>query len=84
MVRRFRRARPWLVERLDALQAAGWTRARLFRAGRLRYPFGAWGVAWSHLWGDPRLHAVEVDQDGALRFILREPTGRETVLVSRP
>jgi len=53
MVKSYRAARQWLLLRLDALLAAGWTRDRLFR---IKPPLGHFfnnGVAWSSWWIAP-------------------------------
>jgi len=53
MVESYRAARQWLLLRMDALLAFGWTRDALFR---LRPPLGHHfnnGVAWSSWWTFP-------------------------------
>jgi hypothetical protein len=72
MLSRFRTAKAWLLPRLPNLLAAGWTRRELFGIGRQRYPFGAWGVAWSSAWGDPNATPA-LAPGGVVRWEIREP-----------
>ena len=84
LVRNYRTGRPWIERNMEALAAAGWSRARLFRAGRFNYPFGPWGLAWSAWWTDKRLQSVEVEPAGTVAFHILEGCGRLNILRSRP
>ncbi len=77
MLRAWKTARPWILARLPELEAKGWTRRRLFRAGRLRYPHGPWGPAWSRNWLRPGVQ-IEIEDNGTIRWTWTEATGRIT------
>lgn len=81
MLAGWRRARAWLMPRLDDLLAAGWTKPGLFRVGRGRYPWG-WGIAWRGWWRDDRA-TVSLDPGGAIVITLHEAHGK-TVQCARP
>jgi hypothetical protein len=80
----YKKGRAWIMERLPELEAKGWTRAGLFRAGRYRHPYGQWGLAWSPGWSSPDLARVELLKNGGVLFTLWDCRGGETSLtVSR-
>ena len=78
----FQAAFPWIMENLQALQAAGWTRPELFSRSRQRWPTGSWGVAWLGVWVHDDLR-VSVGPKGKLVFIFTS-CGREIVQTARP
>jgi DNA primase len=67
LVKKFRLSRQWILKNLPELEAKGWTRKALFRAGRFKHPCGAWGPAWLSVWADPSM-TPEISQDGTLIF----------------
>ncbi len=84
MLRSWRIARPWLLAHLMELQAAGWTRAKLFRAGgRLRFPFGPWGIAFLPVWTKPGVQ-IEIEDAGAIRWTWVDATGKTITQAARP
>lgn len=82
-VRGYRKGRAWILQNLAELERLGWSRARLFRAGRTAYGSGRWGLAWAESWADKRLETVEIEPDGAVVFVIREPH-RAARLAARP
>lgn len=73
MIRTWRQGRKWVLEHLEELQATGWTRRELFRAGRFSFPCGSWGFAWFF-----RLDAeINIEQDGTLTMIWRHANGQQ-------
>jgi len=82
-VAQYRKGRAWALARLPELERAGWTRAGLFRAGRLCYPYGPWGLCWYGEWTRPDLAAVELDPAGRVCFILHDAHG-ETRMAAQP
>lgn len=83
LLRRYRTARAWLVPRENALLAAGWTRAGLYRINR---PLGrtyTWGMAWSMWWAEPNV-TPRLGAAGHVEFHVHEHDGRVNVLVARP
>jgi|GEM_PF-3593323 len=46
----FRAGYAWIMDHLQELLAAGWTRPALFRRSKFRYPYGHWGAAWLSVW----------------------------------
>jgi len=79
MVESYRAARQWLLLRLDALLAAGWTRNRLFRIKPpLGHPYG-FGVAWFSWWTAPGM-VPRIGPAGEVEFCF--PDG--AVLRARP
>jgi hypothetical protein len=77
-------ARPWLLAHLPELEAAGWTKHLLFRAGRDKYPLGGWGPAWLHCWQQRGLE-VKISNDGTLVFTWpRSERGFRTTAVQLP
>jgi len=83
MLRAWRLSRPWLLARLPELEALGWTRSKLFRAGRLPYPLGPWGTAFCSNWLIPDVE-VKIDSEGAIRWTWTEATGRTVTQAKRP
>ena len=83
MVRAFKVGSSWIENHMDELLAAGWSRARLFRAGLFRYPLGSWGVAWASVWTDPKLIGVTMAEDGTITFTLQE-VGRQVRQTVQP
>ena len=83
MFKAWKAARPWLLARLPELEAQGWTRSKLFRAGRMLYPFGPWGAAWCDNWLIPDVE-VKIDSEGAIRWTWTEATGRTVTQAKRP
>ena len=83
MLKAFKASRPWLLDHLPELESHGWTRSQLFRAGRLKYPVGPWGVAFSKNWLRPDVQ-VTIEPDGAIRWTWVEPSGREVSQAGRP
>jgi len=82
LVANFKAARPWLLEHLDALLAAGWTRGELFRVRRpLGHPY-AWGVAWGSAWR--KAERVELQANGWIAYHCRQADGRVILLESWP
>jgi hypothetical protein len=79
----YKAGRSWILSHMDALLALGWTRRALFAAGRFRYPVGSWGLAWFRAWTDPKLSRVEIAEDGAVKWWMKEGD-REVVQESRP
>lgn len=73
-VRAHGRSMAWILERKDALEAAGWTVDDLYRVGTLSYPYSEWGPGWLSLWNhekcEPRLGSR-----GNIEFVLHEPAG---------
>lgn len=67
LVRNFKISRQWILKNLTELKAKGWTRKKLFGAGRFKHPCGTWGPAWLSVWADPDM-TPEIDQDGTLVF----------------
>lgn len=63
----FKLSWPWLNHHLPQLREKGWTRAGLFRRGKLRYPAGRWGVAWYDVWRRENL-TVTIGDRGQLIF----------------
>lgn len=83
LIRAWKAARPWLLDHLQELQAKGWTRKQLFKAGKLSFPHGPWGPAWARNWlGDGV--KVSIDQDGAIRWTWIEPGGRQVSQAAYP
>ena len=81
MVKNYRVACPWLLERLDVLRGAGWTLKALFGVSRLRWPY-LWGVGWSSAWTSPGWTPA-LTPEGHIRWRIEEP--RRTVYqTSRP
>lgn len=83
MLESWKVARPWLLAHLPRLQAAGWTRAKLFRAGRLRFPCGPWGVAFLSVWTKDGVQ-VEIEDGGAIRWTWADATGKTITQAARP
>jgi len=83
MLKAFKTARPFLLSRLNELEAKGWTRRKLFRIGKYKYPLGDWGLAWSGIWQKDGLK-VEIKPDGEILFTWTDRTGRETTQSARP
>ncbi len=83
MLRAWRTARPWLLDRLPELETKGWTRRRLLRADQFSYPHGSWGPAWSNNWLRPEVQ-IQIDEDGAIRFEWTETTGKTVSQAARP
>lgn len=81
MAESYRAGRKWILPNLASLEAAGWSRADLFRIGRLRYPYG-WGLAWSGKWTDPKVSAA-LGKSGQVEFSLQEH-GRTITQTARP
>ena len=78
----FKKARPWLLERLDALLAAGWTRDELFRVRKpLGHPY-CWGVAWRDAWRTS--DRVVLLASGCIAFSHGRPGGGESTLHAWP
>jgi hypothetical protein len=67
LVKNFRAARPWILEHLPELTAAGWTRRDLFRVGRFKHPCGTWGPAWLSVWTDSDM-TTGTGPDGMIIF----------------
>jgi len=84
MLSAWKTSRPWLLDRLPELQTYGWTRTKLFRAGRYKYPCGPWGVAFSRNWLRPDVQVCIVPEDGAIRWTWTEPSGRTVSQAARP
>ena len=83
MLEAWKTSRPWLLDHLPELDSHGWTRSQLFRAGRIKYPCGPWGVAFSRNWLRPDVQ-VTIEPDGAISWTWVEPTGKEITQASRP
>lgn len=83
MVTGWRAAREWITARLPELEAAGWTRRELFQAGRLRFPHGAWGMAWLSLWTKAGVE-VSITHSGGITFSWIEASGRTVTQTARP
>jgi hypothetical protein len=82
MVKSWKIARKWILPRLDELQASGWTRARLFKAGRYTFPYGEWGVAWLDNW---RRTEWEVHlENGLITFLTKDISGKKIKQIARP
>lgn len=81
LLRAWKVARPWLLARLAELEGWGWTRKALFRAGRLAYPFGAWGPAWARTWLRPGVQ-VSVGKWGEIQWTWTDRAGREITQAS--
>ena len=82
MIKAWKTSRPWLLDHLPELDSHGWTRTKLFRAGRIKYPCGPWGVAFSRNWLRPDVQ-VTIEPDGAISWTWTEPTGKEITQASR-
>jgi len=82
MVKSWRIARRWILPRLSELEKAGWTRTRLFRAGRYSYPHGEWGVAWMENWRETKWE-ISLD-DGLIIFSAINISGQKVRQVARP
>ncbi len=83
MLKAWKSSRPWLLARLPDLEEKGWTRTKLFRAGRFKYPCGSWGVAFLSNWLRPDVE-ITLDTDGSIRWTWTEATGRTVSQASRP
>ena len=83
MLRAWKTARPWLLARLPELESHGWTRSQLFRAGRIKYPVGPWGIAFSRNWLRSDVQ-VTIGPEGEICWTWVEPTGKEITQASRP
>jgi len=75
MVEAWRVGRKWILAHLSDLEAAGWTRAELLRAGRFQYPCGTWAAAWGDVWLKPGA-TVAIEGQGAIRWTWFNETGR--------
>ncbi|MBU1247224.1 MAG: hypothetical protein KKB70_00885, partial [Proteobacteria bacterium] len=78
---RWRVARAWLLERIDRLLAAGWTRLELFAAGTTAYPYG-WGLAWWGFMTDPTKE-LELTSEGWVQIRIQTSRG-EVLQCARP
>jgi maltose-binding protein MalE len=67
LVKNFRLSRQWILKNLKELEAKGWTRKELFRAGQFKHPCGTWGPAWLSSWLDPDM-MPGVGADGEIVF----------------
>lgn len=83
LIKNWKAARPWLLDNLSRLHAAGWTRKELFQAGRLAYPHGPWGVAWASTWRKPGVQ-VQIDKGGAIRWTWQDNVGQEITQARYP
>lgn len=83
MVRSWKKARPWLLARLPELEKLGWDRSKLFRAGKLTFPFGNWGIAWYSIWSRPEI-LVKLEDDGSIRWSWKELDGKLVSQAARP
>ena len=63
----FRAAWPWITKNKEALIAAGWTPATLFRRASYRWPCGPWGVSWLPVWGRSGLD-ITIGPRGGINF----------------
>ncbi|MFO8083008.1 MAG: YfjI family protein, partial [Desulfobacterales bacterium] len=75
MVETWRVGRAWMLEHLGKLEAAGWTRHELLRAGRFLYPCGTWGLAFTGHWTKEGLK-IEIEANGAIAWAWGDATGR--------
>jgi len=75
MVESWRVGRKWILEHLDELEAAGWTRHELLRADRFRYPCGNWGPAFTGRWEKEKVK-IEIETTGAIVFTWTDSAGR--------
>lgn len=77
----FRVACSWILPRLEALKAGGWTLKELFGVDTVKPPFGRWGVAWLGDW--KKAEAITLEPGGAVAFHYAG-NGRTWTLCSRP
>lgn len=83
MLKAQRQARLWILPRLKELYSLGWTSESLFGVGRLKYPHGPWGVAFSRNW--LREDATfTVTPEGHIKCTWQETTGRVVTQTWRP
>nr|WP_243360947.1 hypothetical protein [Fundidesulfovibrio terrae] len=82
LVENFKAARPWLLEHLEALLVAGWTRDELFRVHKpLGHTLG-WGVAWLSGWRNA--DHVELQPNGWIAYHFKQVNGSTNILHSWP
>jgi hypothetical protein len=77
----FRAACGWILPRLEALKAEGWTLKELFGVDTVKPPFGRWGTAWGEGW--KKAIDVTLEPNGAVVFHYSE-NGRTWVHRCRP
>ena len=70
--RYFRAGFPWIMDNLDKLLTAGWSRLALFRRSKFRWPCGPWGAAWLSVWCKPDL-VVRIGSRGEIVFTFPSP-----------
>lgn len=83
LLKAYKASRPWILDHLEELQAKGWTRRSLFKAGRFAYPFGDWGVAWGKVWLRPGVE-VSIEDDGAIAWTWLEALDRRVTQRAYP
>ena len=84
MLKSWKASRGWLLDHLTELEAAGWNRHLLLRAGQDRFPLGDWGPAWLHCWQQSGLE-IKIGKDGTLYFIWpRSERGFKTMAAQLP
>jgi len=81
MVATWRRGRHWCLEHLAELNAVGWDRHELLRAGRYKYPMGSWGPAWFWPEGD---FTASLEPDGAICWTWKNANGKDVAQAMRP
>lgn len=77
----FRAACGWILPRLEALKAEGWTPKELFGVDTVKPPFGGWGLAWGDGW--KAAENVDLEPGGAVAFRYAK-NGRTWKLCSWP
>ena len=83
MLKAWKASRPWLLASLPELKAKGWTRTKLFRAGRYKYPCGPWGLAFSRNWLREDA-SFSITVEGYITCTWQETTGRVVTQTWRP
>lgn len=63
----FRIGFPWIIENLEELLVAGWTRPELFRRSRHRWFLGNWGLAWAGAWIKTGVE-IGIEKNGRVTF----------------
>jgi hypothetical protein len=64
----------WFRENKDALEAAGWSVAELYRIGTLAFPYSEWGPGWLTLWNNEKCQP-RLGGKGDIEFVLHEAGG---------
>ncbi len=83
-VKYFQAALPWIMEHLEELLQAGWTRPELFRRSKFNWPVGPWGIAWHSTWTKPDLKVEITPGTGNIVFTFTGSHGRAITQTVRP